>query len=275
MVLLALWLTLASPGFAVIEVPFEFRDGLIWLQVHAAASQPPMTFVLDSGAGGSVIDLACARRLGLRMGKREQVAGVRGVQTAWRVAGLTAEISGGLKTPASLLAMDLAPLRGKAMAKFDGVLGLDFLRQHIVEVDYRAGELRFYQRHEARSSAGERVNLISRNDALCISTTINGAAKVLRLDTGCHSPLELFDDGRPARKNGSPSVALSGAIAPGSTADVQMGSTFCAAVPAGLHRRRFFSGEDGLLGNGLLARFEVTIDAARKTLFLREQPQRL
>src|SRR5262245_11300981 len=58
------------------EFPFQLRDGLIWAEVRTAESSAPLCFLLDSGAGVSVIDLRTAASLGLPMGKPVRVQGV-------------------------------------------------------------------------------------------------------------------------------------------------------------------------------------------------------
>ena len=50
---------------------------------------------------------------------------------------------------------------------------------------------------------------------------------------------------------------------------VRIGNHQIDTVPTGLHRKAFFTGESGLLGNGLLAQFGVvTIDARAGRLIL-------
>jgi hypothetical protein len=39
-------------------------------------------------------------------------------------------------------------------------------------------------------------------------------------------------------------------------------------IESGWHDARFFPGEDGLLGNGVLSRFTVTVDATGRRLYL-------
>src|SRR5437899_1237018 len=61
------------------EFPFQFREGLLWISVGVAQSREPLNFLLDSGANVSVIHLATAKRLGLKLGGP---VSVRGVQAA-------------------------------------------------------------------------------------------------------------------------------------------------------------------------------------------------
>src|SRR6266487_2719721 len=58
------------------EIPFQFREGLIWVQVKVSKSDEPLNFLLDTGAGVSVIDSRTMTRLGLKAGHRVMVRGV-------------------------------------------------------------------------------------------------------------------------------------------------------------------------------------------------------
>jgi hypothetical protein len=42
------------------EFPFHFREGLIWVQVDVPQSHEPLNFLLDTGAGVSVLNLRTA-----------------------------------------------------------------------------------------------------------------------------------------------------------------------------------------------------------------------
>jgi hypothetical protein len=53
---------------------------------------------------------------------------------------------------------------------------------------------------------------------------------------------------------------------------VQLGAETIPAVPTGLHEEEIFPGEAGLLGNALLSRFLVTVDAVKGRLILQKNP---
>ena len=61
------------------EIPFRYQDGLIWLKVEVARQGERLNFLLDSGAGASVIDLQIARSLGVQLGKQYFSAVTTGV----------------------------------------------------------------------------------------------------------------------------------------------------------------------------------------------------
>ena len=165
-VLATCWRLSAEPAL-LSEFPFEFREGLVWVRVTVRQSADPLNFLIDSGAGASVINLRTAKRLGVRVGQRVDVHGVGGSAEGFWSQRLAVTASG-IALPKEYLAVDLAEL--------------------------------------------------------AIPTT---------------------------------------------TTTVRIGSTSLDSVPAGLHRRPIFPGEFGLLGNGLLARFErVTFDAKAGKLVL-------
>src|ERR1043165_5998853 len=59
------------------ELPLQFRDGLLWVEVNVPQSDRPLNFLVDSGASVSVLNLSTARRLGLELGAKVSVNGVR------------------------------------------------------------------------------------------------------------------------------------------------------------------------------------------------------
>src|SRR5690348_5042915 len=58
------------------EFPFQFKEGMLWVQVQAVGVAKPLNFLLDSGAGVSVLDLRAARSLGVWLGRRVCVQAV-------------------------------------------------------------------------------------------------------------------------------------------------------------------------------------------------------
>ncbi|PYJ00713.1 MAG: hypothetical protein DME25_20030 [Verrucomicrobia bacterium] len=76
-VLATCWRLSAEPALPS-EFPFEFREGLVWVLVTVPQSADPLNFLIDSGAGASVINLRTAKRLGVRLGQRVDVHGVGG-----------------------------------------------------------------------------------------------------------------------------------------------------------------------------------------------------
>jgi len=252
---------------AATEIPFEHRDGLIWLNVSAAGRAEPMHFLLDSGAGVSVIDLRAARALGLKLDVPQTVLGVGGSSVAYRVAGIELGLSG-VTLPNPQLAVDLSAVSAECGHRIDGLLGADFFRIHIVQINFHSQTIRLLS-HGELPGAGEVLPLVARGDAFCVQLSVNSQSPGwVRVDTGCDSSLEWLTTNRSRRPSAAPSIAAAAGSRDCVPTTVQLGALRLAGIPTGLHNTPIFDGESGLLGNGLLSRFTVTFDVANKRLLL-------
>jgi len=143
--LLALLLPISAESQVQREIHFQYRGGLIWLKVDVPGKSEPLNFLLDSGAGISAIDLQKARSLGVPLGNRQIVQGVNGQGFAYRVNDLQA-VCGVIALPKSVLAIDLRALSGSCQHHVDGILGVDFFRSRIVQIDFTEGRVRILEK---------------------------------------------------------------------------------------------------------------------------------
>ena len=108
------------------------------------------------------------------------------------------------------------------------------------------------------------------NDAVCVPVRVAGnPAQWMRLDTGCDSALEWVVSGPRTRPREQTSIGLSHSSRPYIQASVQIGKQHIA-IRAGIHEKQIFAGEAGLLGNGLLTKFRLTIDEPRNRVIFEE-----
>jgi predicted aspartyl protease len=258
----------ANGLFAATPIPFQFRDGMICLKVTVAGNSEPLNFLLDSGAGASVLDLAVARRLGLKLGESQNVQGVHSRSVAYRVKTFAAHIAG-VPVPASVLALDLSGPGHACQKGIDGLLGVDFFRGRIVQIDFVSRTICLLQRTEVDETDCEILALTARNDALCTRVAIDGnAPQWLRLDTGCNTALEWVVTGHKAKKLGATTLGLNSRQVREIHTDVQLGTLHLPAIRTGIHTEQMFAGEAGLIGNGLLSQFRVTVDADKARVLL-------
>ncbi|HEY3900582.1 MAG TPA: retropepsin-like aspartic protease [Chthoniobacter sp.] len=243
---------------------------MIWLKVAVDGRTEPLNFLLDSGAGASVVDLSSARRIGLKLGERQAALGVDGRAVAYRVNGFSAHVQGaGVSLGSSPLALDLSGPSRFCSRHIDGLIGMDFFREHIVRIDFSTQTICLLRRDELILAGCEIVPLAGRNDTLCARISVDGnAPEWLRLDTGCDGALEWVVTGGKARKFGITTVGLNSASVRDIQTEVQWGTLHLHAIKTGLHPRPMFAGEAGLIGNGMLSRFVVTIDAAQRRCLL-------
>jgi aspartyl protease len=250
----------AKPAVAT-TIPFEYHDGLLWLRVTAPGSGEPLEFLIDTGAASSVVDRQTAQRIGWPLRKPVSVRGIDAQQEAnWTPA---EKISfSGVEWSHKFVAVDLRKLSRACDRPVDGLLGADFFRGRVAQFDYAGQVLRLLP---SGSVVNGSVVLPLRLDrgAFCVPLRVNGgSAKWVRLDTGCAKPLHwVTKDIR--RETSSPQVCigLADVQVPFATATVQIGKERINSVEVGLHKHEIFVGEAGLLGNGLLSRYVVTLDA--------------
>ncbi len=244
------------------EIPFQFREGLIWVAVHIPQSVEPLNFLLDTGASASVINLRTAQRLGLKQGKKARVIGVHSTTVGYWPTRLASRL-GGLALPEDYLAVDLQKLSEVCDSPVDGRVGVEFFRDRIVQADFAGRKIRVFS-SESQSFPGEVVPLEIRGCAMRLPLSVNGGkSQWTRLDTGCASPLQWVPSNlRVKPRERRIAVGLDRVSIAQLTTRVRIGTTDIDGVPTGLHTKEIFPGEAGLLGNGILARFSsVTIDA--------------
>ncbi len=258
-VVLTLLLAVSARSVTTDEIRFRYQDGLIWLKAEVSGKNQSLNFLLDSGAGVSVLDLGRARSLGMRLGNPELVQGVNGRAVAYRVDDFQAA-SGGITLPKSVLAINLQAISECCHQHIDGILGIDFFRGRIVQIDFAARRIRLLQQHGLGLANCEILPIKICNDAFCVPVRVAGnPAQWMRLDTGCDASLEWVVSGPEKRLIEGTSIGLSHSSKKYVKTPVQIGKQHFT-IPAAIHAEPIFSGEGGLIGNGLLSKFRLTID---------------
>jgi Aspartyl protease len=261
------------------EIPFQFSRNLVWIDVQVQNRGEPLHFLFDTGAGCTVLNLETAASLGLKLGANETIQGVNSRSAARWVDGFDARFAG-VPLDRHLLAIDLSAASRACHRRIDGLVGVGFLEGRTVQIDYAAGKIRLLdmgdkgQPNGAALLMGTALPLRKFNDSYCVPATIAGnTSQWLRLDTGCDEAVHWAAGKSAMRKTAGTSIGLSGGSARFIPAQVELGSECCENVKTGMQTNRIFQNEDGLLGNGLLSKFVVTIDTARKTVFLQRHAQ--
>jgi predicted aspartyl protease len=252
------------------EIPFEYREGMIWLKVQTPKSSEPLNFLLDSGAGASVLNLSTAQRLGLHLANRIEVQGVGSTAIGYFPQRLCASAAG-VPLPKRYVAVNLDKLSDACHCDVDGLLGAEFFRDRIIQIDFAAHKVRILA--PGTPLAGEEIlPLTTHRKAFLAPVTINEHERQwLRVDTGCASALQWVTASAPREERSQRiAIALSQVQVDSVATAVRIGRTKLASVSTDLHDRALFSGEDGLLGNGILSRFRsVTFDTVSCKLILK------
>jgi len=272
--LVALLLPLSGKSETQREIHCQYRGGLIWLKVNVTGKNESLNFLLDSGAGVSTIDLQTACSLGLHFGNQQLVQGVNGRGLAYRVKDLQAVCSG-IALPKSVLAIDLRALSRSCKQPVDGILGVDFFRNRIVQIDFAEDRVRILEKCDPNLANCEILPIRMCNDAFCVPVRVAGnPAQWMRLDTGCDTALEWVDSKTEERRTGGNTIGLSGISFRHINTSVLLGKLCFNSVTTGVHREPIFPAEAGLLGNGLLSKFRLTIDEPGNKVILENRVRR-
>ena len=146
----------ARPSSELARLPFERHMNLIFVEAQIGDSGP-LTFLIDSGAGGTVLEESVADRVGLEMGpprvrERSSSRGRVTLRVAphaeFTVGGHSEELSPVLVTSFERVANAMT---GRTV---HGILGHQFLTRVTLEVDYVARELVLHDPETYRYDGG-------------------------------------------------------------------------------------------------------------------------
>ncbi len=144
---------------APVEIPFELANRHIMLKVKVDGSRP-LSFVLDTGDKYAVLDLERAKELGLKLQGQIRVGGAgAGTQTGAFVEGANFTIPGfeGFVQPVRM-ALPIGHMAQGFGQPFDGIIGYDFIKEFVVEVDYPARVIRLHDKDKfTYSGPGESI----------------------------------------------------------------------------------------------------------------------
>jgi hypothetical protein len=144
---------------APVVIPFEFVTRHIMIKVSINDSAP-LSFILDTGDKVAVVDSGKARALGLNLQGEVNVGGAgAGRLKGSFVRNATLKVIGLEGNPQPVaLAIPLDGLESKMGHDIDGIIGTDFIKQFVMEVDFEARVLRLHDRDKfTYSGSGEIV----------------------------------------------------------------------------------------------------------------------
>ena len=157
--LLCAWTTGAAVNAPVVSLPFDLVRRHIMLPVVVGADTR-LNFMLDTGDKYAVIDRDRARELRLPLGGKVHVKGSAAMSEGAMVQSTRYRIPGlhGFSQPV-VLTFPLTSLEKRLGARLDGIIGADFIREYVVEIDYAARVLRLHDRGFEYQGGGEAIPL--------------------------------------------------------------------------------------------------------------------
>jgi hypothetical protein len=261
-------------------VPFEFSGGHIYLE--GAVSGKPVTVLLDSGAGATVVDSVLAAELEL-IGAGEFVAqGIGGAQSVSFVEVPVYSVAGASVTGQNLAVMSLDIPFYPATGKHIGlVLGYDFLSRFVTGLDFGTGEITLWDPDSFEYTGdGEIIPVTQTMSLLSVEAVLEDSVPVtLLLDTGAGGNLHLtptffrdypdFLGERSTFETVAQGVGGEEVISAFRISSVTLGDL---RIPCGISSSfagaPILSQYHGILGTGILSRFRLWLDYGEGTIIL-------
>ncbi len=147
----------AQKADAPLVIPFELVTQHMMIRVQINNSGP-LWFILDTGDKDAIVDLRRAKSLGLTLQGEVNVGGAgAGTLKGSMVRDASVTVVGVEGKPQPVvLAIPLDGLEPRFGHDIDGIIGADFIKQFVVEIDYLARVLRLHDKNTfVYSGSGE------------------------------------------------------------------------------------------------------------------------
>ncbi|MBV9957021.1 MAG: aspartyl protease family protein [Acidobacteria bacterium] len=272
-------------GRSAVGIPFEFLGNIILVKARINDSAP-LKFIFDTGAGITVINELRAKNLGLQPKSKVEVNGIGGSLNGVLLKEVALSLGGARVTSQVTAGLTFSTFPCE-MQDIDGVIGYDFIKEFVVELDYKAQTISLFDPQSyTYTGRGETIPLtITRTPRARASLTLAGqrsAEGLFEIDTGSdgtlsvntpfvkrHALLKALNRRRESKSRG---VGGKSANVQARVETFQLGSfvlkdpvvSFSVASKGAETKED----NDGPLGNEVLRRFKVTIDYTRQHMML-------
>ncbi len=229
-------------------------------------------FLLDTGATNTVYDSTFRSRLGNFLGKERVKTPQGDVQASCFQAPEASVGKMSLRTNEPVICANLKNFREALGVPIMGIVGLDFLRQHRIRLDFDAGKLEFIDSVEAEP--GTPIPLILRR-CYHAKASVAGEEEEFKIDTGsvgdASGDLEaklcerLIQAQKLKKVSRGLTISLSGIFEEQTLAlnDFGLG-------PFTHHQLCFSQGRKNILGLRYLSRYVVTFDFPSQKMYLKK-----
>jgi hypothetical protein len=278
-----------ASGTSALDIPFELDANVIFVRASINDSAP-LSLIFDTGAGINVINASRAAGLRLSSGASVNARGTGGTVTGMLAMGATVALPGVKAFDQRIAVLPLDTLEPHVGRRVDGILGYDFIKEFVVEIDYEKSLMSF---HDPRSyryrGRGAIIPVGLRGGTPFVTTTIDltdadRVAGEFEIDTGSDGALGIYDYFAKARglRRRLPrlSAPQKGMGVGGETSSVEARvkdfrlGRFPVKNPVvslseddneeGGARPKY----DGMIGTEVFRRFKVVIDYSRNRLIL-------
>jgi hypothetical protein len=278
-----------ASGAKAVHIPFELYANVIFVRARVNGSEP-LSFIFDTGAGINVVNARRAASLRLASGVTVDAKGTGGTVAGTLATGATISLPGVSARDQRLAALPIDAIEPHVGRSVDGILGYDFIKEFVVEIDYEHSTISFHDPGTYRyAGRGAIIPFDVRGGTPFINTTIDltsvdRVAGEFEIDTGSDGALGVYNYFVKARGLLSRLPRTSG-VQRGMGVGGETSSVEARVKDLRLGRFRIENPVvslseddneedggrpkyDGMIGTEVFRRFRVVIDYARRRLIL-------
>jgi hypothetical protein len=273
-----------AAGSATVDVPFEVRDGHIFLSVMLNG-KGPFRMLLDADRG-NILSPAAMTALGLKPQGNFGTAGTGDKQQDIGIARIDRLEVGGVAIEGMLFAsIDVSAYmaRVEGIDNVSGIVGYELFKRFPIKLDFQRSRATFYDPSRfTYSGGGTSVPVKFREHVAQIDGSVDGINGIFTLDTSSRGSLALtapfVDKNGLVKRFGATQSFVSGTGAEGyahsllaRANSLKLGSVAIDKPIVALSTQAVSGGSTtdvtGSVGYGILRQFNITFDYANGTLY--------
>lgn len=261
---------ISSPSTANVLQQFEVSKDREELILPVSFRGRTYDFILDTGSDLTIYDSIFREQLGhpIRTSRTKTPNGEFRVDLFRSPSAKLGELD--MQTHLPVMCMDLSKVRQATGYDVYGMIGMDFLRDHVVQINLDRGQVSFLR--STRRDAGRPVRIFYRSLHPCVVAEVAGITATFAVDTGCSQSgnvdTNIFDQlverQRVSAIGSTQTTSLSG------IKNWRIGRVDTIVLDEFKHQDLILSEAQGnQLGLAYLSRFVVTFDFPNDTMYLK------
>jgi len=282
-------------GWRKVELPFDYINDLIIVKAYLNNSSIPLNFIFDTGAEHTILTkIEIANLLGMRYSRKFTIMGadMKTELYAYLIQNVNIKVDKLYSPREAILVLEEDYFRFEELVgvQIHGILGANFFRQFVIEIDYLNEKITFVKpRHfnkQQKKYKSFDIEIFKNKPYLYADMNMVGDSSQqvkLLVDTGAGLPLLIYTDtdssltvpansipGNVGRGLGGFLSGYRGRVRSLEFSDFQLGNVVTSFQESdSISTKVVLNDRNGILGNQILSRFEVIIHYWDQKMYLR------